>query len=63
MEPEFSNEENEQLIKVYLSIIKKKLNCPTGEKGYILMANQELIIDDQFLNVLNKCGDIFFRRR
>ena len=59
MEQEFSNEENEQLIKAYLSIIQEILTCQTGEEGYILMANQELIIDDQFLNVLNKCADIF----
>ncbi|MEH1935363.1 MAG: CHAT domain-containing tetratricopeptide repeat protein [Nostoc sp.] len=58
MEQEFSNEQNEHIIKAYLSIIKEILNCTTGEEGYILMANQELIIDDKFLNVLNKCADI-----
>ncbi|WP_375468589.1 hypothetical protein [uncultured Nostoc sp.] len=59
MEQEFSNEENEQLIKAYLSIIQEILTCQIGEEGYILMANQELIIHEQFLNVLNKCADVF----
>ncbi|MFN6566734.1 CHAT domain-containing protein [Dendronalium sp. ChiSLP03b] len=62
MEQEFSNKEYEQLIKTYLSIIKEILNCPTGEEGYILMANQELVIDDRFLNILNNCVDIILEQ-
>ncbi|MEH2337986.1 CHAT domain-containing protein [Nostoc sp.] len=58
MKKEFGNEENEQLLKTYLSIIEEILTCQTGEERYILMANQELIIDDQFLNLLYKCADI-----
>ena len=61
MEQEFSNEQNEQLIKAYLSIIKEILNCPAVEEKYILMANHELIIGDQFLNVLNNCAKIFLQ--
>lgn len=58
MKQEFSNEENEQLLKRYLRIIEEILTCQTGEERYILMANQELIIDDQLLNLLYKCADI-----
>ncbi|MEH2374574.1 tetratricopeptide repeat protein [Nostoc sp.] len=58
MQQKFRNEEYEHLVKLYLSIIKEILNCPTGEEGSILMANQELIINDQFLNVLNKCANL-----
>ncbi|MBD2500223.1 CHAT domain-containing protein [Anabaena azotica FACHB-119] len=40
-------------------IIKEILNCPPGQEENILIANQEFIINDDFLSVLNKCAEIF----
>jgi hypothetical protein len=47
---------NEQRQQAYLDLIKRLLNCPSGEESEILQANQDLL-DAEFLLMLEAVAE------